>query len=81
VVLAPNGLVDWIRVSARVLRRRTGVDHRIEHFQVRSIDIETDRPEPRELDGDLIEEGTSLSVRIEPKALLIRLPAGWRSGP
>jgi YegS/Rv2252/BmrU family lipid kinase len=81
VVLAPKGIVDWVRVLARVLRRRTGVDHRIEHFQVRSIEIETDRPEERELDGDLIEKGTSLSVRIEPKALLVRLPIGWRSGP
>jgi YegS/Rv2252/BmrU family lipid kinase len=77
VVLAPKGLVDWARVAARVLRRRTGVDHRIEHFQARQIEIEADRSEPRELDGDLVADGTGLSARLEPRALLVRVPVTW----
>jgi YegS/Rv2252/BmrU family lipid kinase len=81
VVLAPKGLLDWLRVVARVLRRRTGVDERIEHFQARSVEIETDRPEPRELDGDLVDAGTSLSAHIEPHALLVRLPRSRGRGP
>jgi YegS/Rv2252/BmrU family lipid kinase len=74
VVLAPKGLVDWVRVAGRVLRRRTGVDQRIEHFRVQQIEISSDRPEPRELDGDLIAPGTSLTARIEHRALLVRMP-------
>lgn len=75
VVLAPKGLLDWVRVAGRVLRRRTGVDQRLEHFRVHRIEVEADRPEPRELDGDLIADGTTLSIRVEPRSLLVRLPA------
>jgi YegS/Rv2252/BmrU family lipid kinase len=78
VVLAPKGIMDWARVGARLVTRRHGRDRHIEHHRVRRIDIEADRPEPRELDGDLIEPGTSLSVRIEPAALLVRVPGDGR---
>jgi diacylglycerol kinase family enzyme len=35
--------------------------------------IETSRPQPRQLDGDLIEDGTVMDIRIEPASLIVRV--------
>ncbi|MGH3343489.1 MAG: diacylglycerol/lipid kinase family protein [Carbonactinosporaceae bacterium] len=74
VVLAPRGLPDWVRVGVRVLARRHGGDSRIAHFQARQVSIVADREEPRQLDGELIDRGTTLDITTEPGALLVRVP-------
>jgi hypothetical protein len=33
---------------------------------------------PRQLDGDLIEDGRSMDIRVEPAALCVRVPARKR---
>ncbi|MGH3327534.1 MAG: diacylglycerol/lipid kinase family protein [Streptomycetales bacterium] len=75
VVLSPRGLPDWVRVGARLLARRHGGDSRIAHFQARRVAIVADRAEPRQIDGELIDRGTTLDVTIEPGALLVKVPS------
>jgi YegS/Rv2252/BmrU family lipid kinase len=85
VVFAPYGMTGWAHATLRVIGRRR--DHAtvvppakqqrlrpIEHFTGRRIVIETDRPEPRELDGDPIGPGTRLAVWVRPGSLTVRVP-------
>ena len=74
VVVAPRTIRDWIRLGWRVIRRdRTRHPH-LERFRGRSVLVEADRIAPRQMDGEVIEDGQSLSARVEPGALIVRAP-------
>jgi diacylglycerol kinase family enzyme len=74
VVVAPRTLRDWVRLVWKLFRRdRTRHPH-LERFRGRSILIEADRSVPRQMDGEVIDDGRSLHARIEPGALVIRVP-------
>ena len=74
VVVAPRTIRDWIRLGWRVIRRdRTRHPH-LERFRGRSVLVEADRIAPRQMDGEVIEDGRSLSARVEPGALIVRAP-------
>ncbi|HSR22957.1 MAG TPA: diacylglycerol kinase family protein [Candidatus Eisenbacteria bacterium] len=74
VLIAPRGVVDWARVAGRVMARKRTPDRRMERFRARHVVIEASRPEPRQLDGDLIDDGTTMDIRVEPAALTLRVP-------
>ena len=74
VVVAPRTLRDWIRVAWRVLRRHRTQDRHLERFRGRSVLVEADRIVPRQMDGEVIDDGRSLDTRIEPGALVVRAP-------
>lgn len=76
VLIAPRGLVDWARVAGRVMARTDRPDRRMERFRGQHVVIEASRPEPRQLDGDLISDGRAMDIRIEPRALTVRVPQG-----
>jgi diacylglycerol kinase family enzyme len=42
---------------------------RIEERRVSAVQIELDRPTPIYLDGELVGDGRTLSLRVEPDAL------------
>ena len=68
----PDRVVDWARLGAQIL---TGRDQ--EGFTTTSasrVRIATDRPVPFELDGDTVGTTRSLTVEIEPGALLVVAP-------
>lgn len=72
-ILAPHTLRHWLAMAVSVLVRRRKVPH-LEVFTARSVDIRTTGSQPRELDGDVIEPGRTLSVEILPQALLVCVP-------
>jgi diacylglycerol kinase family enzyme len=72
-VLAPRNALDWLRLSTRVLRRAKALDRRMERFSGKHIVIEATRPQPRQLDGDLIEDGEIMDIEIEAGALAVRV--------
>ena len=74
VVLAPRGLVDWTRVAVNILTRRRRANVRIERFRAKKVSIKSERPHPRELDGETISAGTTFDAEIEPAALVVRVP-------
>jgi diacylglycerol kinase family enzyme len=74
VVLAPRGLVDWTRVAVNILTRRRRANVRIERFRAKKVAIKTERPHPREVDGETISAGTTFDAEIEPAALVVRVP-------
>ena len=75
VVIAPRHIVDWVRVAGRVIRRTNAPDRRMERFRARHVVIEASRAQPRQLDGDVIEDGRVMDIRIEPGALQVMVPA------
>jgi diacylglycerol kinase family enzyme len=73
VVIATRNVLDWARVTGRVLRRAHVPDRRMERFTCQHVRIEASRPQPRQLDGDVISDGRVMDVRLEPGALLVKV--------
>ena len=73
-VLAPRGLVGWLRVALRVLRGSERDDHRLRRCQERSINLLLADARPYELDGDLRAATRGVHVGVEPGALVVRVP-------
>jgi diacylglycerol kinase family enzyme len=72
-VVAPRTLRDWLRVAYRIARHRRH-DRHLERFTGRTISIEADRVVPRQIDGEVIDEGRRIDVHVEPGALVVRVP-------
>jgi YegS/Rv2252/BmrU family lipid kinase len=72
-VLSPHRLSHWLSLAWGVLRRRPIVP-RMETFRATRVEVTSDREQPRELDGDVIEPGRALSVSIKPRALCLCVP-------
>ena len=72
VVVSPRGIVGWLPVVGAVLTRR---DHAtVEHFRCRTIEIHADRPMFAQLDGDPAGKVQTLRARVDPLALVVRVP-------
>ncbi|TCB92178.1 diacylglycerol kinase [Micromonospora zingiberis] len=72
-VLSPRTLRHWLALGWGVLRRRDRVP-RMEEFRARRIEVTSNRAQPRELDGDLIEPGRTLRAQIHRRALWLCVP-------
>jgi diacylglycerol kinase family enzyme len=72
-VLSPNNLWHWLALGWGVLSRRKRIP-RMETYRAERVEIRSNRLQPRQLDGDLIDPGKSLTVTIKPKALLLCVP-------
>ncbi|MGC5050910.1 diacylglycerol/lipid kinase family protein [Micromonospora sp. DT48] len=72
-VLTPRTLRHWVSLGWAVLRRRDRVP-RMEVYRARRVEITSNRNQPRELDGDLIEPGRELRVQIRRRALWLCVP-------
>ncbi|WP_406262273.1 diacylglycerol kinase family protein [Actinacidiphila glaucinigra] len=91
VLLNPRGLTGWAaaagHLAVRMLPgrrvRHGGVTAAgspvargaLEYFQARRIDIGFATPQARELDGDVVADGTRLTIEVQPGALRVHLPA------
>lgn len=72
-VLSPRTLRHWWQLAWGVLLRRPQVA-RMETFTAERVEIVSDRPQPRELDGDLIEPDRMLRVTVRRDALWLCVP-------
>ncbi|MEU6074281.1 diacylglycerol kinase family protein [Micromonospora sp. NPDC047074] len=72
-VLTPRTLRHWLALGWAVVRRQERVP-RMEVFRARRVEITSNRAQPRELDGDLIEPGRTLKVEIRRRALWLCVP-------
>jgi YegS/Rv2252/BmrU family lipid kinase len=73
VVVAPRKLRDWVRVAYRIARHRKH-DRHLERFEGQMISIAADRDVPRQADGEVIAKGHRIDARVEPGALVLRVP-------
>jgi diacylglycerol kinase family enzyme len=81
-ILAPAGAGGWLRVAHRVLTGSVRDGPHLETHQASRIEIRADTRLPREVDGEVIAPGRSLTVTLLRRSLSVRVPAsrGW-SGP
>jgi diacylglycerol kinase family enzyme len=74
VSLAPSTVAGWVAVALRVITRRPRGHERVEHWQARSIVIRSETPQPCQVDGDPAGEVQELAIRVDPQALVVRVP-------
>ena len=73
-LVAPRNPKDWVVLIGRALTRRHRPDRRLELLRGREIRVVTRRTEPRQVDGDLIDDGRGFTAVVEPGALVVRVP-------
>jgi YegS/Rv2252/BmrU family lipid kinase len=73
-LVAPRNPKDWVVLIGRGLTRRHRPDRRLELLRARKIHVVTRRSEPRQIDGELIDDGRGFTVAVEPGALVVRVP-------
>jgi diacylglycerol kinase family enzyme len=73
-ILAPAGALGWPRVAGRVLTRSRHQDRALERFQARQVTISAGTDLPRQIDGEVITPGRTLTVSVCPGALTVRQP-------
>lgn len=88
-LLRPGGALGWLQVWSKILiengilrrnevgRKLAGPERNVRalrYLTAHTIDVGLKRPEEFEIDGDPVGEVTAFRVRIEPEALLIRVP-------
>ena len=72
-ILAPRTLGHWIQLAWGVVRRHQEVAH-MQVLRGSRISVTADREQPRQLDGDVIAPGRSLTVTVRPGALELCVP-------
>jgi YegS/Rv2252/BmrU family lipid kinase len=78
-VLQTRTVLDWLALAVRVLLRRRRKDPQLELFTARRIEIDCDRPQPVERDGDPLDAARDhLVIEVVPGALTLCVP---RRGP
>ncbi|MFF4872961.1 phosphatase PAP2 family protein [Streptomyces sp. NPDC000961] len=94
VLLDPRGVTGWLATAGYLVsrlpggrtspasgtRERTAAHGALEYFGAARVDLRFARPQPRELDGDVLPAGTRLTAEVEPGALRVCLPAPARTG-
>jgi diacylglycerol kinase family enzyme len=73
-VLAPHGPLGWPRLAARVLTHSRRQDKMLERFQARRVEITASVTLPREVDGEVVPAGRTLTVTVQAGALTVRVP-------
>ena len=72
-ILSPRSLAHWASLAWSVVRRHEQVPL-METYTVERVEIRASRPQPRQLDGDLIDPGRTMMVHVQPRALLLCVP-------
>jgi diacylglycerol kinase family enzyme len=73
-ILAPAGILGWPHVAGLVLTRSRRHDAQLERFRARRVEIAAEADLPRQVDGEVIAPGRTLTVSVWPKVLTVREP-------
>ncbi|GGK33027.1 sphingosine kinase [Pilimelia terevasa] len=72
-ILTPGTLRKWATLAWGLVRRRRRIPS-VETFRGARVEVVSDRPQPRQLDGDLIDPGDRLVVEVMPRAFWLCVP-------
>lgn len=73
VALVARGLTGWLSVAAHILLRRPA-HGRVYRVQFTQLQVRLGRPQPWELDGEVMGSSRQLTVVARPGSLLLRMP-------
>jgi diacylglycerol kinase family enzyme len=71
-ILAPTGVLGWPRVAGVVLTRSRRGGGQLERFRARRVEISAGMELPRQIDGEIVAPGCSLTVSVRPGVLAVR---------
>jgi YegS/Rv2252/BmrU family lipid kinase len=74
-VLAPHGPFGWVQVATQVLTHSRHHSRHLERLRARRVEITAEAALPREIDGEIVASARTLTVRVRPAALTVRMPA------
>ncbi len=74
VTIGPRTIMGWLAVTGRVLARRRRGHRIVQHWQGRTIIVNTETPQQAQFDGDPVGEVHAMRMRVDPGALLVRVP-------
>lgn len=80
VSLAPEGIFGWAAVAGRLATRQRKGHALVERWVGQAVTISVAEAQTAQLDGDPIGEAKVLRVRVDPAALLVRVPAAADGG-
>lgn len=81
VVLSPRSLLGWSWMAAKILLRHRGGIPVITYYRAREVTVWSAEPIATQLDGDPSGSITSLTARVDPDALMVRVPPSGAPGP
>lgn len=73
VVIQPRKTAQWMALGGQVLAGQAMAEHRRRTFRARRVAIRLDRPQPRQVDGDLIAPAERLVATVDAQALVVRV--------
>ncbi len=74
VVLTARGWFSWLALAAHVLLRRQATA-RVTRVRFRELSVEVDRPQPWQLDGEIVGRTRQLTIAVQAGSVIIRGPA------
>ncbi len=74
VVISPRTRLQWVQVAWRVAIRRPHPMH-MDCLRGRRILVESETPQPYQLDGEFLGDTTTMRCEVHPEALLICVPS------
>ena len=81
VNLAPKGIPGWIAVAARVATPTRRGHSRGGHGAAKEVVITAAQPQASQIDGDPIGDVLEMRIRVDPGALVVRVPEGRAAPP
>jgi len=76
LVFDPTTTVDYLRTSWGLMRgAANSADPSRTLIRGKKAVVTTHRARPRQIDGDLLDDGYGFVVRLEPAALIVKVPA------
>ncbi|WP_433167956.1 diacylglycerol/lipid kinase family protein [Kribbella sp. CA-247076] len=73
VVLAPRRISQWPRLALSLIIKPLREQH-VERFTGKRIQVTAAKTVRRQLDGDTIADGRTLSAQVDPASLIVRIP-------
>jgi undecaprenyl-diphosphatase len=67
-------------VAQRVVTGSRRDGRNLERYRGRRVEIRVDADLPREVDGEVISPGRSLTITLRPGALVVRVPGELETG-
>ena len=73
-VASPHRLSHWLRAFLRLITRRPRADDHVDQWQATHVEVRLSHPDPYQLDGDVMEDCSSLRAEVRTGALTVCVP-------
>ncbi len=73
VIASPRGVVGWVPVATRMLTRQRKGHPTLDQKTCQQVRVRTDRPQPVQIDGDVIGQATEVTATVRAGVLTVRV--------